>query len=58
VSDLVEGAEADIAICAEKGHGVLIEKGVVRQRLKEEELVPRLLEEIRRRQVPSLANGD
>ncbi len=51
VNGLGEGAEADIGICAEKGHGVLIEKGVVKERLKEEELVPRLLEEIRRRQV-------
>jgi (E)-4-hydroxy-3-methylbut-2-enyl-diphosphate synthase len=40
VNGLGEGAEADVGICAEKGHGVIFEKGEVKTRLKEEELVP------------------
>ena len=49
VNGLGEGAEADLGICAEKGHGVLFEKGEVKARLKEKELVPRLIKEIKKR---------
>ena len=35
VNGLGEGAEADIGICSEKGHGVIIEKGgKIKNRLK------------------------
>jgi (E)-4-hydroxy-3-methylbut-2-enyl-diphosphate synthase len=43
VNGLGESAEADIGICAEKGHGILFERGEVKSRLSEEELVPQLL---------------
>jgi (E)-4-hydroxy-3-methylbut-2-enyl-diphosphate synthase len=49
VNGLGEGAEADIGICSEKGHGVIIEKGEIKTRLKEEELVPHLIGEIKKR---------
>jgi (E)-4-hydroxy-3-methylbut-2-enyl-diphosphate synthase len=49
VNGLGEGAEADVGLCAEKGHGVLFEKGEVKTRLKEEELVPNLIDEIKKR---------
>ena len=49
VNGLGEGAEADIGICSEKGHGVIIEKGEIKVRLKEEELVPHLIGEIKKR---------
>ncbi len=49
VNGLGEGAEADIGICSEKGHGVIIEKGEIKTRLKEEELVPHLISEIKKR---------
>jgi (E)-4-hydroxy-3-methylbut-2-enyl-diphosphate synthase len=49
VNGLGEGAQADLGICAEKGQGVLFEKGEIKARLKEGELVPRLIEEIRKR---------
>ncbi len=49
VNGLGEGAEADIGLCSEKGHGVIFEKGVVKTRLKEEELVPHLIDEIKKR---------
>ncbi len=49
VNGLGEGAEADVGLCAEKGHGVIFEKGEVKTRLKEEELVPHLIGEIRKR---------
>jgi (E)-4-hydroxy-3-methylbut-2-enyl-diphosphate synthase len=49
VNGLGEGAEADVGLCAEKGHGVLFEKGQVKARLKEEELVPNLIGEIKKR---------
>jgi len=51
VNGLGEGAEADIGLCAEKGYGVLIEKGQVLRRLPEDQLVPELLKEIERRRV-------
>jgi len=50
VNGLGEGAEADIGLCAEKGHGVIIEKGEIKQRLPEDQLVPQLLKEIERKQ--------
>jgi len=46
VNGLGEGAEADVGLCAEKGQGVLIEKGEVKGRYREEELVPALLKRI------------
>ncbi len=49
VNGLGEGAEADLGICSEKGHGVIIEKGEIKTRLKEEELVPHLISEIRKK---------
>ena len=49
VNGLGEGAEADLGICSEKGHGVIIEKGQIKVRLKEEELVPHLINEIKKR---------
>ncbi len=49
VNGLGEGAEADLGICSEKGHGVIIEKGEIKTRLKEEELVPHLIGEIKKR---------
>ena len=49
VNGLGEGAEADVGLCAEKGHGVIFEKGEVKTRLKEEELVPHLIDEIKKR---------
>ena len=49
VNGLGEGAEADVGLCSEKGHGVIFEKGVATKRLKEEELVPNLIEEIKKR---------
>jgi (E)-4-hydroxy-3-methylbut-2-enyl-diphosphate synthase len=51
VNGLGEGAEADIGLCAEKGHGVLIEKGQVLRRLPEDQLVPELLKEIERKRL-------
>jgi len=50
VNGLGEGAEADVGLCAEKGHGVIIEKGEIKERLDEDLLVPRLLKEIERKQ--------
>jgi (E)-4-hydroxy-3-methylbut-2-enyl-diphosphate synthase len=50
VNGLGEGAEADVGLCAEKGHGVIIEKGEIKQRLDEDQLVPHLLKEIERKQ--------
>lgn len=49
VNGLGEGAEADVGLCSEKGHGVIFEKGVAKTRLKEEELVPHLIDEIKKR---------
>ena len=49
VNGLGEGAEADVGLCSEKGHGVIFEKGQVKARLKEEELVPNLIDEIKKR---------
>jgi (E)-4-hydroxy-3-methylbut-2-enyl-diphosphate synthase len=46
VNGLGEGAEADIGICAEKGRGVLIEKGRETGRYPEIELVPALLKRV------------
>lgn len=46
VNGLGEGAEADIGICAEKGRGILIEKGVEKGRFAEAELVPALLRRV------------
>lgn len=47
VNGLGEGAQADIGVCAEKGHGVLFEKGKIIARLKEKELVPALIEKMK-----------
>ncbi len=49
VNGLGEGAEADLGICAEKGRGVLIEKGKELRKVSEDQLVPELLKEIERK---------
>ena len=49
VNGLGEGAEADIGLCAEKGHGVIMDKGRVLLRLPEKDLVPALLKEIKKK---------
>jgi len=41
-----EASEADIGIAAGKGVAILYRKGVVVRKIKEEEIVPALLEEI------------
>ncbi len=46
VNGLGEGSEADIGICAEKGRGIIIEKGREMGRYGEAELVPALLKRI------------
>lgn len=46
VNGLGEGAEADVGICAEKGKGILIEKGRETGRFEEKDLVPALLKRI------------
>jgi (E)-4-hydroxy-3-methylbut-2-enyl-diphosphate synthase len=49
VNGLGEGAEADVGLCSEKGQGVIFEKGEIKTRLKEEELVPHLIAEIKKK---------
>jgi (E)-4-hydroxy-3-methylbut-2-enyl-diphosphate synthase len=51
VNGLGEGAEADLGICAEKGQGVIMEKGKVLRKVAEDRLVPELLKEIERKRV-------
>jgi (E)-4-hydroxy-3-methylbut-2-enyl-diphosphate synthase len=46
VNGLGEGAEADVGLCAEKGRGVIIEKGVEKGRYPESEIVQALLKRI------------
>lgn len=58
VNGLGEGAEADVGLCAEKGHGILFEKGKVTKRLKEEDLVSSLLREIEARRAAHESGAD
>jgi (E)-4-hydroxy-3-methylbut-2-enyl-diphosphate synthase len=46
VNGLGEGALADVGICAEKGQGILFEKGAEKGRFLEAQLVPALLKRI------------